>query len=81
MASLPKTPSPSLYLLKNPHPCNPFSQKGPPYFPFCKQTLPPYKIFTTKSLPLSRMLQNISRIPNKPFLFLEIIIETPRNLV
>ena len=67
MAFLPKTPSPSRYLLKNPHPCNPFSQKALPIFLIANKPSHHIYLILNKPLHLFSMSRIFPEIMIRPF--------------
>ena len=59
---MPKTPSPQIYLLKNPYP---FPKIALPVSSFCKQTLHHLNLITNKPLILFKITQLVSKIQTK----------------
>ena len=63
---MPKTPSPQIYLLKNPYP---FPKIALPVSSFCKQTLHHLNLIINKPMHLSSRPKIFLKIITKPFLF------------
>ena len=67
MASLPKTPSPSLYLLKNPTLVTLFPKKALPVFLFANKPSHHIYLILNKTLHLFSMSRIFPKIMIKPF--------------